>query len=141
MTPRKCRLCNRTLKLPESVELGVCRSCRTRTGIAAMPPPRRKPRPCMRCNAMRFVRAIPREYSQVELTSRLDVGAIPMTITNYVRRGEIRRTLESGRGLLETYICTACGFVEWYCNDPEAIPIGAEYMTEIIDYAGDSPYR
>jgi hypothetical protein len=90
---------------------------------------------------MRFVRAIPREYSQVELTSRFEVGAIPMTITNHVRRGDIRRTAESGRGLLEAYVCTACGFVEWYCHDPEAIPIGPEYMTEIVDYAGEAPYR
>jgi hypothetical protein len=141
MSTRKCRLCNRSLKMPESMELGVCKNCRAKTGIGAMPPARRKPRPCGRCNGMRFVRVIPREYSQVALTSRLEVGAIPMAVTNHVRRGEIRRTADSSRGLLETYICTSCGFVEWYCNDPESIPIGPEYMSEIVDVGGGPPYR
>ena len=46
-------------------------------------------------------------------------------------------------GLLETYICKKCGFVEWYCIDTHNIPIGPHTMTEEIDYAarGDTPYR
>ena len=45
-------------------------------------------------------------------------------------------------GYLEQYICRKCGFIEWYCNDPEHIPIGPQYMTELVDYgARDTPYR
>ena len=46
-----------------------------------------------------------------------------------------------GRGVLEMYICTSCGFVEWYCQDPESIPIGPENMSEIVDYTPTEPYR
>ncbi len=37
------------------------------------------------------------------------------------------------RGWLEAYVCRACGFVEWYCCDPDKLPIGPEYMTELVD--------
>ena len=46
-----------------------------------------------------------------------------------------------GRGLLENYICKGCGFIEWYCADPDKIPIGPEFMTDEIDYDQDAPYR
>ena len=47
----------------------------------------------------------------------------------------------TGRGVLEMYICQACGFIEWYCQNPTEVPIGPQYMTEIIDCAGSGPYR
>jgi hypothetical protein len=40
-------------------------------------------------------------------------------------------------GIFETYVCRTCGFTEWYAHDPEAIPIGPEYGTELIDVGGD----
>ena len=47
----------------------------------------------------------------------------------------------SGFGVIEGYACRRCGFVEWYCQDPNEIPIGPEYMTEEIDAEGTSPFR
>jgi hypothetical protein len=44
-------------------------------------------------------------------------------------------------GTLEVYVCVGRGFLEWYCQDPESIPIGPEYMTDAIDYGERTPYR
>jgi hypothetical protein len=46
----------------------------------------------------------------------------------------------NGRGLLEAYVCRGCGFVEWYCLDPESIQLGPEYMAQEFDCGGE-PYR
>jgi hypothetical protein len=43
-------------------------------------------------------------------------------------------------GLLEAYVCQSCGSVEWFANRPEAIPIGLEYGTELVE-AQEKPYR
>lgn len=74
-----------------------------------------------------------------------------MAVT-FMYRGPTERVLSSsitpidvglGLGLLELYICKQCGLVEWFCIDPEHIPIEASYMTEEIDYEATStgPYR
>ena len=44
------------------------------------------------------------------------------------------------RGILSRYICTRCGFTDVYCDDIESIPIGPEYMTDIVDYGGKGPH-
>lgn len=49
--------------------------------------------------------------------------------------------MHDSHGSLETYVCKGCGFVEWYCQDPESVPIGPEYMTELVDYDSGTPYR
>jgi hypothetical protein len=46
-----------------------------------------------------------------------------------------------GLGLLELFVCRGCGLVEWYCNDPENLPIGPMYATELVDVRPASPYR
>ena len=46
-----------------------------------------------------------------------------------------------GLGLLELYVCTRCGFVEWYCHDVERIPADPALMTELLDYESETPYR
>lgn len=50
-------------------------------------------------------------------------------------------TVVLGDSMLETYTCLRCGFVEWYVEDPTEIPIGPEYMSDIVDYSGDNPHR
>jgi len=44
-------------------------------------------------------------------------------------------------GILELYVCTQCGFSEWYCRNPKDIPIGEELGTELIDVGPREPYR
>jgi hypothetical protein len=105
----------------------------------------------MRCNGARFVRVIPREYTAYESEYGVHHYAAPMHATTLpelrerwlLPGNEVSEapTLRGGRGLLEAYICTGCGFVEWYCHDVEAIPIGPEYNTAIVDYGAQGPYR
>jgi hypothetical protein len=104
----------------------------------------------MRCNATRFVRTIPREYTAYG-SDHVHQRVAPMTLTAEPEvQGRIffsgndvepPNIATHGHGTLETYACLGCGFVEWYCQDPENIPIGPEFMTEILDTAPQKPYR
>jgi hypothetical protein len=99
---------------------------------------------------MRFVRVIPRDKTAVYDYGQTVAGrAEPMALT-FVPR-PTTSILSTGpaapgpdpamsRGRLETYVCMTCGFVEWYCIEPHMIPIGPEYMSDVIDYTTD-PYR
>lgn len=118
--------------------------------MVPMPDRMRPPRPCGRCNATRFIRAIPREYT-ADGGDYSSERVAPMTVTAAAGQRErlffggydvaTPNIASQGYGLLEMYICTGCGVVEWYCHDPHRVPIGPEYMTEIVDVTPDSPYR
>ena len=43
-------------------------------------------------------------------------------------------------GILEMYVCRDCGYVDWYCTDPKSVPIGPQFMTELVEPEG-GPYR
>lgn len=140
----RCSCCDTELSEAISREVGVCDVCRTRLGIVPLGPSTRPPAPCMRCNGLVFVRAVPREHAGEVNT------AAPMVVTHRVRmaaswRGDnyTKRVThdEAGVGRLEMYICRGCGFVEWYVDDPAALPIGAQYMTELVDHGSKGPYR
>lgn len=49
--------------------------------------------------------------------------------------------LEQPFGLLEAYVCRACGHTELFAREPEQIPIGPEHGTELIVVPGDGTYR
>lgn len=49
--------------------------------------------------------------------------------------------LSRGYGLLEAYVCRACGLTEIFASQPAAIPIGPEYGTELMVVPGDGTYR
>ena len=146
-----CKLCETDCENPEpaTTATGVCGSCRGKLGIIPMPPSRRRPRPCAHCNAMRFVRVIPREFTATggdyvhSSVAPMAATVKPQTQAKWVFSGRTvdDPTPSSGAGQLEMYVCTGCGLVEWHCIDPEAIPIGSEYMTEVVDYSTGSAYR
>lgn len=123
-----CKVCEKTaLSKP-----GICTACCTKLGIVAMPPARRGARPCTKCNGLKFVRVIPRE---------LDGTSAPMALT-YDISATIAADLARGFGKLEAYVCFKCNYVEWYVQGNAGdIPIGPEYMTEIVDHDPDAPYR
>lgn len=142
----KCKVCGLIDVVDETT---ACASCREALGIRPLPPPRRPAAPCARCRAWRFVRVVPREVTaRAGLDTNLQQAA-PMALS-YPRKvalgfwsaGEVNPVeISEGVGVLETYVCAACGFVEWYCQDPDRIPIGPEYMSDVVDYTPDSPYR
>lgn len=88
---------------------------------------------------------LPREFTQRgERTPQL----VPMTATlaPHVVQGMFVDAPGSpdprdGLGLLEMVICRGCGLTDWYCIDPERIPIGPQYMTEQVSLDGVAPYR
>lgn len=128
----RCAVCNRMLLPGSEGQRSVCPECARDAGTIEMPPARRPATPCARCKHTKLVRVIPRE---------LAAGAAGPMYAAY--RFQPIRALDprEGHGVLEAYICKACGFVEWYCQAPEEIPIGPEYMTEEIDVDAGGPYR
>jgi hypothetical protein len=129
---------------------GICTPCTMKLGVRPLPPSRRPPTPCSKCNAMVFKRVVPREYTASGKWGGdyISEHVGPMTLTYAVpivqqmTHNEVGTTdIEFGYGTIEAYVCIKCGFVEWYCLDPDRIPIGSEYMSELVDYAGETPYR
>jgi hypothetical protein len=145
-----CHICKSgAIDTPWEQAVKMCSSCADTLGVMPMLPPRRPARPCDRCNGMVFIRAVPRELAPRAGSNYGGQVASPMTVTyeyffNNAFFGREASPIDSRKayGYLEQYICKKCGFVEWYCNDPERIPLGPQYMTEEIDYgASDTPYR
>jgi hypothetical protein len=142
-----CLACrSRELIKPDERDTLLCSSCASELGVSPMRPARRPASPCTKCNGMKFIRVVPRELTP----SVGDAHTIAMPM-GLVYQYEVRRTFDDAQplpidarkalGMLEVYVCRTCGFVEWYCSDPDRIPVGPVYMTEDIDYDGDSPYR
>ncbi len=52
-----------------------------------------------------------------------------------------RPDLDQPLGLLEAYVCRACGHTELFTREPESIPIGPAYGTELIVAPSDGTYR
>lgn len=139
----KCVLCN------NETATSVCGPCSRTTGVREMTPARRRAAPCVRCNHTTLIRVIPRELS-VHPSDNVTIAAYaPMTATYPVvttTRGFFPEefiaapTPLDGLGVFECYICKKCGFVDWFCQDPENIPIGPQFMTEEVDVDG-GPYR
>jgi hypothetical protein len=141
-----CKLCQRNEPEPN----GICNECMDRLGIIEMPPARRPARPCAKCNGLKFVRVIPREHT-IGAGGDMNVAEIaPMTLTQRPKvdhkvfgKGMAVQapSVVLGDGMLETYTCLACGYVEWWCEDPSEIPIGPEFMSELVDYTPETPFR
>ncbi len=127
----------------------TCAACAAKCGIVPMPPATRPPAPCQRCNGRVFVRAIPREHTSARSGEQNTQVSVPMFVTHrpslhdgWVLKYAKELEVENGFGVLELYICRACGFVEWYCPTVAAIPLQPNMMTELVDYdAGGEPYR
>jgi hypothetical protein len=157
-----CKLCHaaRLETEPELVQT-ICAACATKIGTTPMPPPRRPDVPCPRCKGTRFIRVFPRErfvldashnrwlggdfgalgVTYAPMAATYDVSIVRLQVGVMIGAPEVRGLdLTRPRGLIARYICSGCGFVELFCEDPESIPIGPEYMSDIVDYS-PKPYR
>lgn len=143
-----CRLCGNAVYPNAPATFDLCGECAIKLGVAPMGPPCRPARPCDRCNGMKFVRVVPRELTATGV-DYVNEQAAPMALTivpNLTEKFFGGRRVDApnpwnGRGRLETYVCVGCGFVEWYCIDPKTIPLGPEFMADIVDYGPKDPYR
>jgi hypothetical protein len=143
-----CKLCGVDVTVDEEVAMQACRVCADKIGLRPMPPPIRPARPCARCNGMKFVRVIPREHSTVRTGDGNSQVSAPMFLTHvakgfrgWVFSGVHELEIERGFGMLEVYACWQCGAVEWYARDVQQIPIHPHFMTDVVDYDGEGPYR
>lgn len=140
-----CSYCEKFI--PTGAE--ICGDCMEKLGLTSGEGVRQG-LPCQRCNHPELVRALAREFSSY-LGEDGGREVAPMGVTVEPRA---TRSLFSNRptgvappvasqvlGILEMYICVACGFTEWYCRDPHSIPIGKAYGTEAISVAPTAPYR
>ena len=132
-----CTACNREPIVTKNEQATrLCATCANALGVIAMPPPRRKLAPCRCCNGLSFIRAIPREVAQVTSPMAVTIGAQEDGMWGFTIASDPRRAF----GLLEMYVCRACGYIEWYCSDPQNVPIGPQFMTELAEHDG-GPYR
>ncbi len=140
-----CKLCKTDLERGTQQEktMEVCDECAARVGLRPLPAVTRPRVPCTRCNGRSFVHALPREHYPIGELS----GAAPMFLTTEpkAKTSWLTQTWidpRGGQGMFETYVCRTCGFVEWYCVQPDKIPIGKLYNTELVELdEGSGPYR
>jgi hypothetical protein len=150
MADEQCPLCEkRNLTTPAHRAMMACAICARQLGLIPLPPARRPPLPCVRCNQRQFVRVIPREYT-INPDPQYDgqiTAPMYLTYAPTASRGILRSQADkvdvrvNGVGLLEAYVCRKCGAVEWYCADAENIPAHPHLMSELVDCEGDNPYR
>src|SRR5690242_4310796 len=87
--PAPCRLCDLSftgVRRASSIDPSICDDCVLRLGITRLPPPRRRAVPCVRCNGMRFVRSMPREFSGDTDTAYPMAVSTPAWITDRLIR-------------------------------------------------------
>jgi hypothetical protein len=141
-----CKLCkDNKLKTGAEHSTGICGECSKVIGAHPMPPPRRPAVGCARCGGRRFIRAIDRfrdpfQRGVVARAITYDLSVEVLRIGVMVNR-EPKLDLTAPRGLIARYVCAGCGFIEEHCEDPAAILIGPEHMTDVVDYGDDGPYR
>lgn len=137
---KACDVCGEVIFGSEA----LCDSCLKKTGLTRDEPQRREVQPCMRCGGLELIRAKIRERTAGHIggeTNREDF--VPFAVT-YAISEEYKSTLsfrkvpsalpdrEQPHGRLEAWVCRGCGFVEWYAQSPERIPIGEAFGTELV---------
>jgi hypothetical protein len=145
-----CRLCKKSIeeRTGRLEKFDICKACARTLGVTPLNPPCRPARPCNRCSSMRFVRVMPRELTAMGGEGGTQAAPMALTIVPQITDhgwpfGVSAQSPNpwAGRGWLEAYVCLGCRYVEWYCLDPQNIPIGPEYMADIVDYTPNGPYR
>jgi hypothetical protein len=96
----------------------------------------------VRCDHGQFVRAVVRERGAGDWYSPrvAPLGVtFPLQAVPSLPRSRSEPDLREPIGIFEVYVCRACGFTEWYALEPDRIPIGPEYATELVDVGGREP--
>jgi len=130
-----CPSCRRSLAPGER----ICAACQKTFGL----PPgswvtRRPPRPCGRCDNDELIHAVVRERgADTWRSQRLAPLGVTyrkqsvVSVSGHARELD-EPDLRDPAGIFEVFVCRACGFTEWYVIDPENVPIGPEYATELV---------
>jgi len=137
-----CPVCKRTHLDTAACKLRrTCDACAIELGLYAFGPPQRPAGPCRRCGWHQIVRArVPEAYSR---DGQSDTLLRPLALAYRTTRGPLtsEHVPDGGIGKLEAYVCRACGYTELYCVGADALPIGPQHGTELLEYASDTPFR
>jgi hypothetical protein len=150
MSSSNCSLCGARDQVSN---LGLCARCHERLAIPAHTEPLRPYGPCARCSGTEFVRSLAvREWAARErlmppASRRVEPYLTPLALSY---RPMVQTSMWSGKrlptayipiGLVEAYVCRACGLTEFYTHRPRDIPIGPEYGTELFVLGSEGPFR
>lgn len=141
-TSTLCPVCkSNQLSTPEDRLRRACEGCARELGLYPFAAPQRPAGPCRRCSGPQIVRARIPEGFAVDGTT--DAWLRPLALTYTHRRGAlgVEHVTDGGVGFLEAYVCRRCGFTEIYCTEPDALPIGPQHGTELLEYASSGPLR
>jgi hypothetical protein len=131
----------------------ICPKCAQRTGLAAPAAIRRPAVPCARCGGRVLVHARVRERTVETGRETTWATARPLAITfgrgtdtkmkgflEFQKHASPAPDVEQPFGVLEAWVCRACGSVEWYAQSPEQIPIGPLYGTTLLEVTAEGRY-
>ena len=82
---------------------------------------------CIKCSHPEVIKSEATDYAHYDKEHSMAVTAE----TRWIMEG---RNLKYPYGVLSMYTCRRCGYTEWYADNPEEIPIGKDYKTEIIRF-------
>lgn len=85
---------------------------------------------CPKCDHTAIVKSKAADYGGDNREYEMSVTAEPRMVFP-------GRNPRYPHGVLHTYTCRSCGFTEWYAENPESIPIGSDFATELIPFGGE----
>lgn len=140
--PYHCATCGTPIAAPDATPR-LCQECGKKTGLPRPAPAVRPPSPCQRCQHRELVRVQMRERTSADGGETNHELARPFALTwargeefkallSFEKIPSARPDLSRPFGLLEAYVCRACGYTEIFARDPQHIPIGPAYGTEIV---------
>lgn len=142
-TTVRCEGCGKDTELDNPSDPAICEDCARKAGLARSLPSRRPPLPCARCGHRELLRVQMRERTVVTGQQANEERAAPASLT--FERGvsykgffalqqvpSAAAKMDQPYGLLDAYVCRSCGFIDWYAQEPEHIPVGAIYGTQLV---------
>jgi hypothetical protein len=139
-----CESCGGAITIADATAPALCATCAKTAGLAYPHASARPAVPCARCQHRQLLRIMPRERTTQSGGNTNMEQPVPMALT-YARGTEIKSLLDWTKvpsaspdlahpfGILEAWVCRRCGFVEWYAQQPEQIPVGALFGTQVVD--------
>lgn len=89
---------------------------------------------CPLCAHNKIVSALPAEFGDADMEKTAAITYEPRWIMG-------GRNPSHPRGKLRTYVCSHCGYLQQFCEDPENIPLGEKYQTELIVSESGSSHK